>query len=196
MTEERLKLHEKAETRINAIIDTLSQDKGGLANKLKQEDVKDFLVSLWVDCSTEATKELEKENAELEDKLANADYQLEGRDNEIRELKKKNKVLAQNLEDTEIINAELKQKYDTCLRENTGLKIHNAYVEKKLTEAKVAFKYLLSFIQKENYKTRWDINIVEAEQFLKNDSCSDVMCEDCTKEDCGIKKLGLVEVEK
>ena len=53
MTEERLKLFEKAETRINAIIDTLSQDKGGLAEKLKQEDVKDFLISLWVDCATE-----------------------------------------------------------------------------------------------------------------------------------------------
>ena len=53
MTEERLKLFEKAETRINAIIDTLSQDKGGLADKLKQENVKDFLVSLWVDCATE-----------------------------------------------------------------------------------------------------------------------------------------------
>ena len=36
----------------------------------------------------------------------------------------------------------------------------------------------------------------EAEQFLKNDSCPDVMCEDCTKEDCGIKKLGLAKVEK
>ena len=44
MAEERLKLFEKAETRINAIIDTLSQDKGGLADKLKQEDVKDFLM--------------------------------------------------------------------------------------------------------------------------------------------------------
>lgn len=61
MTEERLELHEKAEIRINAIIDTLSQDKGGLADKLKQEDVKDFLVSLWVDCSTEVTKELQEE---------------------------------------------------------------------------------------------------------------------------------------
>ena len=53
MTEERLKLFEKEETRINAIIDTLSQDKGGLAEKLKQEDIKDFLISLWVDCATE-----------------------------------------------------------------------------------------------------------------------------------------------
>ena len=32
---------------------------------------------------------LEKQIAELEDKLANADFQLEGRDNEIRELKEK-----------------------------------------------------------------------------------------------------------
>ena len=30
-------------------------------------------------------------------------------------------------------------------------------------------KYLLSFIQKENYRTRWDINITEAEQFLKGE---------------------------
>ena len=68
MTEERLKLIEEAEVRINAIIDTLSQDKGGLADKLKQEDVKDFLVSLWVDCSTEKSnqiEELKKENALL-----------------------------------------------------------------------------------------------------------------------------------
>ena len=40
--------------------------------------------------------------ADLEDKLANADYQLEGRDNEIDELKVQIKVLEQNLEDTEI----------------------------------------------------------------------------------------------
>lgn len=58
MTEERLKLYEEAEIRINAIIDTLSQDKGGLADKLGQEDVKDFLVSLWVDCSAEKDKQL------------------------------------------------------------------------------------------------------------------------------------------
>ena len=36
----------------------------------------------------------------------------------------------------------------------------------------------------------------EAKQFLKNDGCPDVMCEDCTKEDCGTRQLGLVEVEK
>ncbi len=30
----------------------------------------------------------------------------------------------------------LEKKYDTSLRENTGLKIHNAYVEKKLIEGR------------------------------------------------------------
>ena len=40
------------------------------------------------------------------------------------------------IREVEMENAELNVKYDTCLRENTGLKIHNAYVEKKLTEAK------------------------------------------------------------
>ena len=48
------------------------------------------------------TRPYEKRIAELEDKLANADYQLEGRDNEIDELKVQIKVLEQNLEDTEI----------------------------------------------------------------------------------------------
>ena len=32
--------------------------------------------------------------------------------------------------------ADLEKKYDTRLRENTGLKIHNAYVEKKLIEGR------------------------------------------------------------
>ena len=43
-----------------------------------------------------------KKVAELEEAKANLEYLLEGRDNEIDELKKENKNLAQNLEDTEI----------------------------------------------------------------------------------------------
>ena len=35
----------------------------------------------------------------------------------------------------------------------------------------------------------------EAEQFLNDEGCPDCLCKDCTK-DCGIKKFGLVEVEK
>ena len=40
-------------------------------------------------------------------------------------------------------------------------------VKSKLTEAKEIIKYLLGFIKQEGYRTRWDINIVQAEQFIK-----------------------------
>ena len=49
MTEERLKLYDKAEKRIDAFIKTLSQDKNSIADTLKQENIRDFLISLWVD---------------------------------------------------------------------------------------------------------------------------------------------------
>ena len=41
----------------------------------------------------QALKDFEEENAELEEKLANADYQLEGRDLEIKELKAENEQI-------------------------------------------------------------------------------------------------------
>lgn len=40
-------------------------------------------------------------------------------------------------------NEELKVKCDTYLRENTGLKIHSSYIEKKLTYAKTIIQDLL-----------------------------------------------------
>lgn len=63
-------------------------------------------------------------------------------------------------------NAELK----TELSENKVADCHivNGLCE-QLTKAKEIIKYLLSFIQKENYRTRWDINIKEAEQFLNSE---------------------------
>lgn len=70
MTEERLKLHEKAKIKINAIIDTYKQDvKGNLYEKLNDEEVKDFLIALWVDCSSEVTKELEKKKRRTENRI-------------------------------------------------------------------------------------------------------------------------------
>ena len=67
-------------------------------------------------------------------------------------------------------NAELKEKLkpENCLK----LLAKEGYVKftsDQLTKAKEIIKYLLSFIQKENYKTRWDINITEAEQFLNSE---------------------------
>lgn len=83
----------------------------------------------------------------------------------IAELENENKVLAQNLEDTEIINAELKKKVENLQK---YLDTRNCYREcaetwLKLTEAK---KLLKQFLEAKNgedtYKAEW-----EAEQFLK-----------------------------
>lgn len=63
-------------------------------------------------------------------------------------------------------NKELKVKYDTCLRENTGLKIHSAYVEKKLPEAKELIRTLLRVTYGEGWNYSLDVK-VKAEQFLK-----------------------------
>lgn len=61
-------------------------------------------------------------------------------------------------------NNALKAKYDTRLRENTGLKIHNAYVEKKLAEAKDIIRELL------NFDIFPDVGIKrQAEQFLEEE---------------------------
>ena len=49
------------------------------------------------------------------------------------------------------------------LDESEGNLVHS------LEEAKEIIKYLLSFIQKENYRTRWDIDITKAENFLKGE---------------------------
>ena len=64
---------------------------------------------------------------ELEEAKANLEYLLEGRDNEIADLEKKNKVLAQNLEDTEIINKALE-------KENAELKTRVSEQSERISE--------------------------------------------------------------
>ena len=68
-------------------------------------------------------------------------------------------------------NAELKEKYDTYLRENTGLKIHSAYVEKKLTEAKEIIRTFLNMPMPNNEEVFADVGVflTEAEQFLNSE---------------------------
>ena len=66
-------------------------------------------------------------------------------------------------------NKELKTKYDTRLRENTGLKIHNAYVEKKLAEAKYMLNEFM-WISKagdEDFEHDYSELIEEAEKFIE-----------------------------
>lgn len=53
-------------------------------------------------------------------------------------------------------------------RENTGLKIHNTFIEKKLSEAKEIIQRMLRDIPNRMWYT--DETIKQAEQFLKEDS--------------------------
>ena len=76
--------------------------------------------------------------------------------------------------------------------------------QKKLTEAKEIMNIAIKGIKywgivggterpfEKQAEKLFNLFLDKAEQFLKNDGCPDVMCEDCTKEDCGIKQLGLV----
>ena len=113
--------------------------------------------------SIEQIEALKKENKELKTvKIP----QLERRIASIRgchsvDAKKLNARIEQ-VERLKQENAELKAKYDTRLRENTGLKIHNAYVEKKLAEAKYIIRELLDF----DFLPDVDIKI-QAEKFIK-----------------------------
>ena len=77
-----------------------------------------------------------KQITDLEDKLANADYLLEGRDNEIADLEKKNKVLAQNLEDTEIINNTLEKENADLQKSYEELYNSMRIIKDQLTKAK------------------------------------------------------------
>lgn len=63
-------------------------------------------------------------------------------------------------------NVELEKKYESCLKENTGLKIHNTYLEKKLSKAKELFNDVLLMAKVEHLKGRYE-TVDEVEQFLK-----------------------------
>ena len=140
MTEEHIK--EKAK-------DFVSKRAGGTSKEM------DYYADILAEFVNEITKELQNENAELEEKLEQAekdlaDYQFNYPT--IKELEKE--------------NAELKEKYDTCLRENTGLKIHSAYVEKKLTKAKELIEDMYDAIPSSHSDYYKDV-MERARQFLK-----------------------------
>ena len=77
---------------------------------------------------------------------------------------------------------------------NKGFKEGRDFEKGQLVKAKEFIKLLLMNcvgVYESTGKTIAEIQ-AEAKQFLKNDGCPDVMCEDCTKEDCGTRQLGLV----
>ena len=100
-------------------------------------------------------EELEKKIKQLQDDIDCLTLACEN----YREEMEKNLADATELEKE---NAELKERNRGLLESCEGATM----MYKDLCKAKEIIKYLLSFIQKENYKTRWDIKIEEAEQFI------------------------------
>lgn len=86
----------------------------------------------------------------------------------ILELQKDKGELIDKCRELENENAELKFRIDDLAKMCNRANERHDNVADNLTKAKEIIKYLLSFIQKENYRTRWDINIAEAEQFIKD----------------------------
>ena len=67
-------------------------------------------------------------------------------------------------------NSELEKKYDTCLRENATLKMHNTFIEKNLLEAKVIIKDLIDNLGAVDCEPKQILKIFkEATQFLQKD---------------------------
>ena len=96
----------------------------------------------------------EKRIAELEDKLANADYQLEGRDIKIKELEKE--------------NAELKSDNDA----RRFAMAMSAKVEKQLRKENAELKELIKNIIRVTWGEGWNYSLdwkVKAEQFINSE---------------------------
>ena len=84
---------------------------------------------------------------------------------------------------------------------NKGFKEGRDFEKGQLTKAKEIIKDYMIVVTSDHTtvcsvpEENRCINVLklneQAEQFLKNDGCPDVMCEDC-----GTRQLGLVEVEK
>jgi hypothetical protein len=100
-------------------------------------------------------------NKELQKEL---DYQKQARsiaENAVVDLTKENAELKEELK-------KWKDEWQEQVQKATDEGYARTLQTIQLTKAKEIIKYLLSFIQKENYKTRWYINIAEPEQFIKD----------------------------
>lgn len=181
MTKEKLK--QKAKD----FIDRINKESDGMW--LNNYYLSDLLVMF----ATEATKELQEENAELKGKLVLSDMVLTDKTKRIKELENKlmDKVCLESLDivsakikDLEKENAELKKLFadcDTCKRTcdiGNCCKFGSAYLpdvekvlneQKQLTKAKEIIKELLSSCFGYNSKTVNYEAKAKAEQFLKEE---------------------------
>lgn len=138
------------------------------------DEVRATARNAYLDCA----RLKEKRIADLEEAKANLEYLLEGRDNEIDELKKENKVLAQNLEDTEILNNTYEKRFDNLNKENAELKDDNkvmadnySKMEQKFYDNLTKAKELLKDFVTLDKDMDWNLRLAyDAEQFLKEEA--------------------------
>ena len=111
------------------------------------------LVCAGIGTALIVSRQLEKRIAELEEAKANLEYLLEGRDNEIDELKKENKNLAQNLEDTEICENGWKNRVRELEAQIEKMKSQYNYAFNQLCESREIVCLMLS-----QYKNKKEID--------------------------------------
>ena len=124
----------------------------------------------------EKQKEINKELVDENEALKFAARMSEKVEKQLREENAELKELKKKKEEIEIMMNFCK----ACKKMHTDL----------LNKAKEIIKGLLSCCR--NYPQENAEKMKQAEQFLNGDGCPDTLCEDCTKKDCTVKKLGLV----
>lgn len=142
-----------------------------------------------LDCSNHSSNlrmrnlDLEKENAELR-KIA--EFQQSSNMNTHFE----NKKLKEGLAVGSTWNKHLNSLNKALEEDRDKYREMTFDMKAQLTTAKELLKWWVS------HCGNHDLHYAKkTEQFLNSEGCPDCLCKDCSK-DCGIKKLGLVEVEK
>ena len=170
-----------------------SENKGGL---ICQKEYENKCLAQKI----EYIKELQEENAELKADNDARKFAMAMSEKVEKQLREENAELQQKWLNESYEKAKLVEKWkhngENIIQECKDIEGAKTYYEHQLTKAKeLLAKWVELFKPKGGNIPPTPIQ-VDTEQFLKNDGCPDVMCEDCTKEDCGVRQLGLVEVEK
>lgn len=115
------------------------------------------------------------------------------------ELETRNQELLESCEGATMMYKELQRAVE-IIKKYLAIGVGGKITQNYLDVTKEAEQFLRdmdidSAIQQANEGLNLDKIADEIKQDLNND-CPDTLCSDCTKENCTVKKLGLVEVEK
>ena len=164
--------------------------------ELKEQDIR--LNKLCFDY-----QEKEKRIEELEEKISvllSCKNCPENKGGLLCQKEYEDKCLAQKIQyikELQEENAELKKEWQEQVQKATDEGYARTLQTIQLTKAKEIIRNLLSAYTTyaDSFDDRDNEIVDDAVQFLDDEGCPDCLCKDCRK-DCGIKKFGLVEVEK